>query len=97
MTMAAIAGPGNIGTDLLMKLLRTDGMEIRYMEGVDPSSDKIARAAQLGVQTSAEGDRWIRWRTRRYDHRLSRFASPRLPHTKPRPRLYDASQPPSAA
>jgi acetaldehyde dehydrogenase len=55
-TKVAIIGSGNIGTDLMIKIMRlSDSLEMAAMVGVDPASDGLARAARLGVATTAEG------------------------------------------
>ncbi|MEJ2532761.1 MAG: acetaldehyde dehydrogenase (acetylating) [Halioglobus sp.] len=52
---AAIIGPGNIGTDLLIKAMRSPLIEPVWMVGVLADSPGLARAAELGLKTTAEG------------------------------------------
>lgn len=52
----AIIGSGNIGTDLMIKIMRTsDILEMGAMVGVDPASDGLARADRLGVAITSDG------------------------------------------
>ncbi|WP_409267075.1 acetaldehyde dehydrogenase (acetylating) [Massilia sp. BHUDP2] len=52
----AIIGPGNIGTDLMIKILRHGKhIEMGAMVGIDPASDGLARAARMGVAVTHEG------------------------------------------
>ncbi len=51
----AIIGSGNIATDLLMKLQRDPLLDVRWMAGIDPASEGLARARAAGLETTSDG------------------------------------------
>jgi acetaldehyde/propanal dehydrogenase len=51
----ALIGPGNIGTDLLAKLQRSPVLEPVWMVGIDPNSDGLKRARDMGIKTTSDG------------------------------------------
>ena len=55
-TKIAIIGSGNIGTDLMIKIIRlSEKLEMSVLVGIDPNSDGLARAKRMGYQTTSEG------------------------------------------
>jgi acetaldehyde dehydrogenase len=55
-TKVAVIGSGNIGTDLMFKIIRlSDTLEMAALVGIDPASDGLARARRLGIATTSDG------------------------------------------
>jgi acetaldehyde dehydrogenase len=58
-TRCAIIGSGNIGTDLMMKMKRSDVLELVALIGIDPDSDGLARAKAMGIEAPHNGIDWV--------------------------------------
>ena len=74
----AVIGSGNIGTDLMIKILRGDGpLIMAAMVGIDSHSDGLARAERTGVATTAGGIEGLLAMPEFGDIRVSNSACPR--------------------
>jgi acetaldehyde dehydrogenase len=85
---AGIIGPGNIGTDLMYKVFRSERLEMGMMAGV-VESEGIRRAASMGVKTSVEGAEAV---ARENDIKIVFEATSAAAHQKNAPLLREAGK-----
>ena len=85
----AIIGPGNIGTDLMYKILRSQYMDLVLMTGIKPDSEGLALAAKKGIATSLKGIDAI---LQNEEVRIVFESTGAKPHTKHAPLLKDAGK-----
>jgi acetaldehyde dehydrogenase len=83
-----VIGSGNIGTDLMHKLRRSPSLRLRALVGIDPDSEGLARARDLGVETTADGIDWVQAHAAEID--LAFEATSARVHAANAPRLREA-------
>ena len=84
----AILGSGNIGTDLMIKLLNGSSLELQALVGIDPRSDGLARARSLGIDAPPDGLEWVLDHAHEIDVVFD--ATSAYVHVRNAPRLADA-------
>jgi acetaldehyde dehydrogenase len=85
----AVIGPGNIGTDLMYKIRRSEKMDLVLMSGIKPDSEGLALAGKLGIETSLSGIEAI---LKDDEIRIVFDSTGARPHLKHAPLLKDAGK-----